>query len=820
MRLKTRTAMKKFGVFAVGFYLGVLQVALFFTMQLHLTAAYMGYFVIVLAWIIGVMISLHTKKFSESSLILVSLLSYAFYFVTLKAFPPSSVLLFFSLFFVVLCALSAGRLFTVMKTGMGSDQLFLWENTGFVLGFVLSSILIVNYAERFLMTGPAVLALGAWFVMSRVETAASAVEPQKTVVDPKEAKKARKKKARKARKMLGLSGVEMAATVVEPQQAKTAKAMPWRTRAVLFLSGINILLLQFFIVREFSVALAASELTILIVAATYFSGFSIGYFLSRKLSEKTLKSVALLSFVFHILLIVTGRFWVGYMIANGFALTAFIFVLIGVSLLSSGFYSILLPRLIVDEEAEGLEKCYATELLGAITGSLLLLLVASHSPNFVVPFYFFVMLAIVLLLLGQSRLTVPFGVMASAFLLFFVLHQETISRAVTSDFYRWAGYNYPVVKFSGQSFYHSLDVLETHAQQNDLVANRRIALINGVKYFEARYDQKGLLITDSSSLGEFTYFLAELPAKYVSRVLQKKLNVLILGGGSLTTMARVAPYAQKTTLVEIDSLVVTVAQQHWRELNHYGELPNATIVIDDAKHFLKTTQEKYDLVVLDVSAPYYLATALIHSKEFFALAATVLAPQGVFSESTQARPINTKTEETAMKILKGVTSVFPKWRLIDTHEIPRGKQGYVYASFDFPFDTPQLTDLLKADNKYNGTSTYTETTDHFQLQDVEPYSSLGMGSLLKRNYWRIQSQLIAHVHSPKSLTFSQLYAFLKSHSERRATMIGLVVALALVLLWEGLRLIIRNYTFTKEKKRCAEKKDTTKPLPSSPPYRC
>ena len=73
-------------------------------------------------------------------------------------------------------------------------------------------------------------------------------------------------------------------------------------------------------------------------------------------------------------------------------------------------------------------------------------------------------------------------------------------------------------------------------------------------------------------------------------------NVLVLGAGSGTDVASALRHgALHIDAVEIDPVIVQLGQEHHPD--HPYSDPRVTVVTDDARHFLRTTAKKYDLVV-------------------------------------------------------------------------------------------------------------------------------------------------------------------------------------------------------------------------------
>jgi SAM-dependent methyltransferase len=73
-------------------------------------------------------------------------------------------------------------------------------------------------------------------------------------------------------------------------------------------------------------------------------------------------------------------------------------------------------------------------------------------------------------------------------------------------------------------------------------------------------------------------------------------NVLVLGAGSGTDVASALKHGAKhVDAVEIDPVIVRLGRQYHPD--HPYSDPRVTVVTDDARHFLRTTTKKYDLVV-------------------------------------------------------------------------------------------------------------------------------------------------------------------------------------------------------------------------------
>lgn len=98
-----------------------------------------------------------------------------------------------------------------------------------------------------------------------------------------------------------------------------------------------------------------------------------------------------------------------------------------------------------------------------------------------------------------------------------------------------------------------------------------------------------------------------------------------LGAGGFHRLFRLAQPAARLVTVEIDPLILRLAQEH----AGFRPGPKDPVVVDDARLFLRRARARFDWILLDAfdraaQIPVHLAT-----REFFALAAARLAPDGV-----------------------------------------------------------------------------------------------------------------------------------------------------------------------------------------------
>ena len=109
-------------------------------------------------------------------------------------------------------------------------------------------------------------------------------------------------------------------------------------------------------------------------------------------------------------------------------------------------------------------------------------------------------------------------------------------------------------------------------------------------------------------------------------------SVLVIGCGAGVTAGAVSisPDVQTETIAEIEPLVPRVVSKFFGAHNYnVVDNPKVHVQIDDARHFLLTTHQKFDAITSDPFDPWVKGAANLYSKEFFEIAKKHLNPGGV-----------------------------------------------------------------------------------------------------------------------------------------------------------------------------------------------
>jgi spermidine synthase len=116
----------------------------------------------------------------------------------------------------------------------------------------------------------------------------------------------------------------------------------------------------------------------------------------------------------------------------------------------------------------------------------------------------------------------------------------------------------------------------------------------------------------------------------------KKVLVIACGAGVTAGSVSVDPLVEREVIVEIEPLVPKAASRFFGDYNfNVVTNPKVDVQIDDARHWLLTTDEKFDAITSDPFDPWVKGAATLYTKEFFELIKDHLNPGGVVTVFVQ-----------------------------------------------------------------------------------------------------------------------------------------------------------------------------------------
>jgi spermidine synthase len=171
-------------------------------------------------------------------------------------------------------------------------------------------------------------------------------------------------------------------------------------------------------------------------------------------------------------------------------------------------------------------------------------------------------------------------------------------------------------------------------------------------------------------------------------------DVLVVGFGAGVTAGAISihPSVRRMVICEMEPLIPKIVSKYFSDANYdVAESRKVSIVYDDARHYVLTTREKFDVITSDPIHPWVKGSAALYTQEYFENVKAHLNPGGVV---TQWVPLYESTPDVVRSELATFFSVFPNgtvWRNDNTNG--SGYDVVLVARLD---DKPVDVDALQA----------------------------------------------------------------------------------------------------------------------------
>jgi spermidine synthase len=136
-------------------------------------------------------------------------------------------------------------------------------------------------------------------------------------------------------------------------------------------------------------------------------------------------------------------------------------------------------------------------------------------------------------------------------------------------------------------------------------------------------------------------------------------SILVVGCGAGVTAGSfvVHPEVEHITICEIEPRIPPATAQYFADANHnVMKDPRTRIVYDDARHFVLTANEKFDIITSDPIHPWVKGMASLYTTEYFELCKKHLYPGGIV---TQWVPLYESSFETVQSEIATFFEAFP-----------------------------------------------------------------------------------------------------------------------------------------------------------------
>jgi len=125
--------------------------------------------------------------------------------------------------------------------------------------------------------------------------------------------------------------------------------------------------------------------------------------------------------------------------------------------------------------------------------------------------------------------------------------------------------------------------------------------------------------------------LGHLPALLVAH----PRSILVVGCGAGVTAGSFLTYAEVTnvTICEIEPLIPKTIAPYFKQQNYdVVHDPRVKIILDDARHFILTSREKFDIITSDPIHPWVKGAATLYTRDYFQLCREHLNPGGIVTQ--------------------------------------------------------------------------------------------------------------------------------------------------------------------------------------------
>ena len=456
-------------------------------------------------------------------------------------------------------------------------------------------------------------------------------------------------------------------------------------------------------IRDFVTILYGEEVVIILVTAAFFLGLSIGYFLSLKFSDEFFESAFLtiaflhLTFPFSYRMLAVG---IAKMDLGGYWYMALMFTY---ALIFSSIFAVFLPRRVHGETAmQKMKILYSMELIGFAAGFAVVSLSWNKGVDYIIPIYWALLAVVIHLALLKKTWTGAFVLIAVAA----GSSLTQIDRHTTALLYE-----------NKHSFDRATTLMSINSpyQKVEVVADE-----DGELYLYL----DGLLNLNASDLEDLNYYIAEIPARLI-----KPEKTLIVGNGTLSSVPKVYPHSKFIQSVELDAGVLLAGEQFFTPVQELVGLNRWKLTIDDGKHFLKTTEDKFDLIIMDIPSPLTIQEAILHTVEFYQLAHSKMTTQGVIAVQLSG-PLQ-HNNRTPARVVAALSKAFNQVMVINSNKADR---SFAYASDHLPFNK---SDVKKTTSNYEeGLEVLSSFDVPFYLSNAVPLAVDNLDLVLRRGWER------------------------------------------------------------------------------------
>ncbi len=200
-------------------------------------------------------------------------------------------------------------------------------------------------------------------------------------------------------------------------------------------------------------------------------------------------------------------------------------------------------------------------------------------------------------------------------------------------------------------------------------------------------------------------------------------SVLVVGFGAGVTAGSFVPYPEIGSIVicELEPIIPPASDEFFgQQNNHVLHDRRTRMVYDDARHYIFTAPDKFDIITTDPIHPWVKGTSTLYSKEYFELVKRHLNPGGV---AAQWLPIYDSDEETVKTELATFFEVFPNATVWSNYLNDDGYDLVLLGREDAsPIDVDKLQQRLDRKDYSGVSASLAETGFHSAVDLLATYA--------------------------------------------------------------------------------------------------
>ena len=168
-------------------------------------------------------------------------------------------------------------------------------------------------------------------------------------------------------------------------------------------------------------------------------------------------------------------------------------------------------------------------------------------------------------------------------------------------------------------------------------------------------------------------------------------NGLIIGYATgVTVGSMLQSQVQSVTCVELEPGTIAASEFFNHVNNRPLDDPRTTLIIDDARTFLRVTPNRYDMIVSEPSHPWVPGVANLFTQEFFELGRARLSDEGIWVQWVQIYQLSI---ESLRSVLATYQKVFPHVLVFRVGGLSNGKDLLLVGS-NRPLNLDRLAERL------------------------------------------------------------------------------------------------------------------------------